>query len=71
MIATEVMIVVNGEPRQIRMNSSVFDLLLALQFHQRRLAVELNGEILPRHSFSTTILNANDRLELVHAIGGG
>ncbi|MHB8919826.1 MAG: sulfur carrier protein ThiS [Halothiobacillus sp.] len=65
------MIFLNGEPRQIRMNSSVSDLLLVLQLHQRRLAVELNGEILPRHSFSITLLNANDRLELVHAIGGG
>lgn len=62
---------INGEAREISNGLSVQDLLGVLDMLDMRLAVELNGEILPRRLFGETQLAADDRVEIVHAIGGG
>ncbi|ANJ67644.1 thiamine biosynthesis protein ThiS [Halothiobacillus diazotrophicus] len=62
---------INGEVREISDGLNVQDLLRLLEMLDMRLAVELNGEILPRRLFGETKLAANDRVEIVHAIGGG
>lgn len=62
---------VNGEPKQISKGCSVADLLLLLEIAGRRVAVELNQEIVPKSLHTTTLLQENDCVEVVHAIGGG
>ncbi len=64
-------IVLNGENREIQPGQSLSELLINLGLGERRLAVELNNSIVPRGEHSTTILNDGDRVEIVHAIGGG
>lgn len=62
---------VNNEIRELPPASSVQDLIAALKLGDRRVAVERNGEILPRSLYTQTTLIDGDRLEIVHAIGGG
>ena len=61
----------NGEPREIADNSSAMDLVEQLGLTGRRLAMELNREIVPRSAYATTSLKPGDEIEIVHAIGGG
>ncbi len=63
-------LVINGAPRQVSENLSITELLVTLAI-QGRLAVEVNGEIVPRSGFSAYYLTANDTVEIVKAIGGG
>lgn len=62
---------VNGETREIPDNSTAQDLIEQLGLTGRRLAMELNREIVPRSSYASTPLNNGDEIEIVHAIGGG
>lgn len=64
-------IVVNGEPKDIAEGLSVAGLIEQLELAGRRIAVEVNGDIVPRSAHATHNLNAHDRVEIVHAIGGG
>ena len=64
-------IIVNGEPRQTAAETTVAELITALQLTPERLALELNLSILPRSAWSETRLHAGDRLEIVHFVGGG
>lgn len=63
-------ITVNGEQR-ISGPVSVLGLLQALHIDPRRVAVELNMEILPKADYETTALSDGDRIEIVHFVGGG
>lgn len=71
MAAIPMHIQLNGEPYQLPDGQSVADLLQRLDLSGRRLAVELNLEIVPRSQHATTLLVEGDRIEVVHAIGGG
>ena len=62
---------VNGEARLVRERATVADLLAGLDHAGRRVAVERNGEIVPRSRHQTTVLAADDRIEIVVAVGGG
>jgi len=62
---------VNGETKQVSKDCSIADLLVLLDVTGRRVAVELNKEIVPKSLHSTTILQDHDCVEVVHAIGGG
>lgn len=64
-------IMVNGESRMLTGPTSVYQLLQACELDLHRIAVELNEEILPRSQHQKRQLCAGDRLEIVHAIGGG
>jgi sulfur carrier protein len=61
----------NGEIKEIKTHSNAFDLLNQLEIEARRLAIEVNEEILPRSQFDQYIFKENDQIEIVHAIGGG
>lgn len=50
---------------------SVATLLAEAGFSERRVAVEVNGVIVPRSAHATHVLHADDRVEIVHALGGG
>lgn len=62
---------VNGETRPLPQPLSVAQLVAELGMADRRIALELNGEILPRSEFEQTMLASGDTLEIVQAIGGG
>ncbi|ALP51671.1 thiamine biosynthesis protein ThiS [Candidatus Tenderia electrophaga] len=64
-------IIVNGESRQIAEPYSVAQLVEEMGLAGRRLAVEVNLEIVPRSRHASHRLQAGDRVEIVHAIGGG
>ena len=49
----------------------LMDLLHALALTEGRIAVEVNGEIVPRSQFATQQINHQDKIEIVQAIGGG
>ena len=62
---------VNGEPRRLAADASVTELLASLELAGKRVAVERNGEIVPRSRYADTALADGDRLEIVVAVGGG
>lgn len=67
-----VSVLVNGEPHACgAATSSVADLLAELGYTGKRIAIERNGEIVPRGSYPTTFLASGDRFEIVIAVGGG
>ncbi|MHA6198411.1 sulfur carrier protein ThiS [Pseudomonas wadenswilerensis] len=61
----------NGEPFELPDGESVAALLNRLDLTGRRVAVELNLDIVPRSQHDSTALNEGDQVEVVHAIGGG
>ena len=64
-------VILNGESKAIKTDSSITDLIQFMGLGDARIAVELNLEIVPRSEHATTKLKAGDTLEVVHAIGGG
>ena len=64
-------LIVNGEARTLPEPLTVAELLTELGMAGRRIALELNGEILTRGEFGKTLLASGDTLEIVQAIGGG
>jgi len=64
-------ILVNGESRELRDGLSVMGLVEMLGFAGRRIAVEVNLEIVPQSSYQSSFLHEGDRVEIVQAIGGG
>ena len=62
---------VNGEPQALPSPATVAGLIAALQLEGQRIAIERNGEIVPRSSWGDTLLSETDSIELVRAIGGG
>jgi len=64
-------VILNGEPRSLAAPSTVLALLQAEGLAERRVAVEVNGEIVPRSRHGELALQAEDRIEIVHALGGG
>ncbi|WP_137819294.1 MULTISPECIES: sulfur carrier protein ThiS [unclassified Pseudomonas] len=61
----------NGESFELPAGQTVADLLVRLELTGRRVAVELNLDIVPRSQHAATTLREGDQLEVVHAIGGG
>ena len=66
-----IQVLVNGEPQALAASDSVASLLAARGLTGKRVAVELNGTIVPRSSHASTALVEADRLEIVVAVGGG
>jgi len=62
---------INGEWKEFALLASVADLVPALELVGKRIAVELNGEIVPRSQHGSAVLNDGDELEIVVAVGGG
>ena len=67
----EITVIVNGESRAVPTGSTAGDLVAALGFAGRPLAVEINEEVVPRARLADCRLVAGDRLELVTLVGGG
>ena len=64
-------IYVNGEQRKYVEGATVADVVNDMNLTGKKIAIELNKEILPFQQYTTQRLNAEDHLEIVHAIGGG
>ncbi|HJW24874.1 MAG TPA: sulfur carrier protein ThiS [Rhodocyclaceae bacterium] len=64
-------ITINGEPRQFPEPLTVAGLTDHLGLTGKRIAVEKNGEIVPKSQHATTDLASGDKLEIVVAVGGG
>ena len=62
---------VNGEKRSVAVALSVAELLREMGLEGKRLAVERNGEIVPKSNHAATALAEGDRIEIVIAVGGG
>ncbi|MDX1756438.1 MAG: sulfur carrier protein ThiS [Marinobacter sp.] len=64
-------ILVNGDTFEVAEPATIATLLERMSLTGKRLAVEVNEEIVPRSQHGDYRLNAGDRVEVVHAIGGG
>jgi sulfur carrier protein len=79
-----IQLIVNGQPQLVPVSSqmqpgeqrqprtlNITELLKHMGLQGKRIAVERNGEIVPRSEFNQPILTDGDRLEIVVAVGGG
>ncbi len=64
-------ILLNGQDHDLPPGTSLAALLAAEGLRESRVAVEVNGEIVPRARHAGQVLHADDRVEIVHALGGG
>ena len=65
-------IFINGNLKQLESeNVTILALVAALNLTGKRLAIEKNGEIVPRSQFDTVNVSDGDKLEIVGAVGGG
>jgi len=64
-------ILVNGDPRALPASATILALLTELRLGEQRVAVELNGAIVPRSRHDSVTLRDGDQVLIVQAIGGG
>ena len=64
-------IYLNGEEKQIPDGLDMAGLIEMLELTGQRIAVEVNEELVPRSTFAGHALNSDDRVEIIHAVGGG
>ena len=61
----------NGKKVSIKTKETVFDILKKFNLNNKKIAIELNGIIIPNSQYKKKCLKNNDKLEVVHFIGGG
>jgi sulfur carrier protein len=61
----------NGESRETPAPLSVLDLLRDFELGKRRVAVAINAEVVPKSRFGDVFIREGDRVEVIHAVGGG
>ena len=64
-------IFINGTAQMFERQLTVSELVESMQLSNKRIAIECNGEIVPRGRFPQHILVDGDKLEIVVAVGGG
>lgn len=64
-------IIVNGEQRDVAENTTAEQLVNDMDITGKRIAMEVNLEIVPRSTYAEHQFKAGDRVEIVHAVGGG
>lgn len=69
--SSTITVLANGDAVRLATPATVGDLVVALGLTGRRFAIECNGHIVPRGEHATAPLADGDRLEIVHAVGGG
>ena len=67
----KIKIKVNGQVRSINDNTNLLNLVKSLRIPLNKVAIELNQEILDKKKLGKIYLKNNDRIEIVHFIGGG
>lgn len=68
---SSVQVIVNDDPRSLPDGTTVADLVASLGLGPRRIAVEVNLQVVPRATYATTPLSDGDRVEVIHFVGGG
>ena len=61
----------NGDPYEINDGTNLNELLNNLKIQKNKVAIEVNGEIVEKNKYSNLILKKDDKVEIVHFIGGG
>ncbi|MDX1823469.1 MAG: sulfur carrier protein ThiS [Thiohalomonadales bacterium] len=64
-------IIINGEQRQVPDSYTAAQLVDAMGLADQRVAMEVNLEIVPRSTYKNHTFREGDRIEVVHAVGGG
>jgi sulfur carrier protein len=65
------LIQVNGEPQEVNDGLALTELISHLKLRADQIAIELNQQVLRRSLWEATILLPDDRIEIVHFVGGG
>jgi len=61
----------NGDPYEINGRTNLNELLNKLKIEKNKVAIEVNGEIVQKDKYENLLLNKDDKVEIVHFIGGG
>ena len=61
----------NGDPYEINGGTNLNELLNKLKIQKNKVAIEVNGEIVQRNRYENLVLGKDDKVEIVHFIGGG
>ena len=61
----------NGGPYEINGGTNLITLLNKLKIQKNKVAIEVNGEIVQKDKYENLVLNKDDKVEIVHFIGGG
>ena len=67
----KIKIKINGKIKSINQDSTLSEVLKNLKFPLNKVAIELNEEIIDKKKINKIKLNKNDKIEIVHFIGGG
>jgi len=62
---------INGEPREVKGDISLPELVASLNLKAEQVAIELNQKVVRRAQWGSTTLHADDKVEIVHFVGGG
>ena len=61
----------NGDSYEIILGTNLIELLNKLKIEKNKVAIEVNGEIVQRDKYKNLVLRKDDKVEIVHFIGGG
>jgi len=61
----------NGDPYEINGRTNLNELLNKLKIEKNKVAIEVNGEIVQKDKYQNLVLRKDDKVEIVHFIGGG
>ena len=64
-------IFINGNRNSVNINTKLYDLLYNLKIDINSVAIEINKIVIPKSKYNQTKLNIDDKVEVVHFIGGG
>ena len=64
-------ILINGEPREVEEKMSLPKLIAVLNLKAEQIAIELNHNVVRRAQWENTLLKVDDKVEIVHFVGGG
>ena len=64
-------VIVNGKKEEIAGQTSLLDFLTSKKIHPDKVVVELNTTIIEKHILADTIIQENDRIEILRFVGGG
>jgi len=70
-VSTENQVTVNGERRSFTPETTLLDVVRALNLEPERVAIELNREIVKREKWPATLIAAGAEIEIVQFVGGG
>ncbi len=64
-------LVINGQDKSLQSSETITQMLKELDIEGSHIAVALNFQVVPRASYDQTPLSEGDKVEIVHAVGGG